>query len=116
MEPLAPKILDDSIKINDEHRDPLWVKKVASSAEMSIRLTRVQVDISNLSPRFDTAFDKLEVWFDGSRNLVSGEDFQTQGTSVRLFFDLDAAGLPEGLYNLTIHSLHENVVKYVLVC
>ena len=116
MEPLSPKILDDSIKINDEHRDPLWVKKVASSVEVSIRLTRVQVDISNLSPRFDTAFDKLEVWFDGSRNLVSGEDFQTQGTSARLFFDLDAAGLPEGLYNLTIHSIHENDVKYVLVC
>jgi hypothetical protein len=108
LEPPTPAIVADSIRINDEWRDPLWVEKnLAAPVE-------AEVVISNLSPKFDMEFDQLEVWFDGV--LQAAAPFTTEGTSARVFFSLNTDGLQEDVYNMTIHVKLKGVVKFVLVC
>ena len=112
LKPPSPSVQMNSIQINGEYREPLWVKQRSSSSTESS--PTFQLQLSNLHPKFDTAYSDLQVWFDGSRSRVGLETIQQLNVNAEITFEVDTRGMPAGLYNMTVHVIREFRVVYVL--
>jgi len=102
--PPSPQIDPESILISREQRDPLWVKK--REVQSSLALPMIELTISNLDPKYVTAFDELQVWFDESTSRVGVVSFASQGSSTDLLFSLNVGGMEVGIYTMVVHVKH----------
>jgi hypothetical protein len=112
LEPPSPSVLMDSIQIDGQPREALWVKQRSLSSTEASPIFQLQ--LSNLAPKFDTAYSDLQVWFDGSRSRVGLESIYQLGVNAEINFELDTRGMKEGMYNMTVHVIREFRVVYVL--
>jgi hypothetical protein len=112
LQPPEPEIDSASFQVNGNLRDPLWLKKtiITSSAQNP----KIEFIISSLSSVYGIDFSSLQVWFNESRSRVMNEMFESVGVDVKLSFNLDIRGMPEGLYNMTIHIILNDKVVQVL--
>jgi len=113
LQPPEPQVVT-SFRVDGEMRDVLWLKKTSITA--SVQDPTIDFDISRLSPKYGIDFSSLQVWFHESRSRVANEMFASVGVNVKLSFTLDIRGLPEGLYNMTVHIiLHSKIIQVLNV-
>ena len=102
LEPPSPMIERDSVRVDGELRDPLWLKKISDSSDRPN--PTLQFYISSLSSLYGSAFSELHVFFHGSRQRVETERFANVGADAKLSFQLNIKGMVEGIYNITVRT------------
>ena len=111
LSPPSPQIIPGSIRIDGEFRDPPWFKMGD--------IPEVELQISNLDKKFDTAFDNFRVAIAQSQlkqeQIIRSDQITKVASNVRLHFEVDnAAGFAEGTYNISVHVMRDGIVKHVL--
>jgi len=106
--PPTPQVDYESVLVSGEQREPLWVKKRAVGSQLA--LPTIEFKILKLDPKYDTAFDELQVWFDESTHKVRLVRFATQGAITDVSFSLDVGGMEVGTYSMVLHVMKDGKI------
>ena len=99
--PPDPYVVPESFLINNEQREPAWVKKRPTTSTLAQPV--VSLRVANLVAKYESEFDNILVWFAESASNTQLLESSTTGMITSLSFALDVGGMEAGFYPLVIH-------------